>query len=83
MPRKQTHEEFVQDIKNINPTLYFYNRKISENELLQPKKDNKITEGPTVTINYVSGTSGRIQQMALAKKCMKSSSKINVRNSLM
>ena len=31
-------------IKNINPTLYFYNRKISENELLQPKKDNKITE---------------------------------------
>ena len=21
MPRKQTHEEFVQDIKNINPTI--------------------------------------------------------------
>ena len=39
------------------------------------RKDNKITEGPTVTINYVSGTSGRIQQMALAKKCMKPSSK--------
>ena len=34
-------EEYM---KNINPTLYFYNRKISENELLQPKKDNKITE---------------------------------------
>ena len=31
-------------IKNMNPTLYFYTRKISENELLQPKKDNKITE---------------------------------------
>ena len=28
-----------------------------------------------VIINYVSGTSGRIQQMALAKKCMKPSSK--------
>ena len=39
------------------------------------RRDNKITEGPTVTINYVSGTSGRIQQMSLAKKSMKSSSK--------
>ena len=39
------------------------------------RKDNKVTEGSTVTINYVSGTSGRIQQMALAKKCMKPSSK--------
>ena len=38
-------------------------------------EDNKVTEGSTVTINYVSGTSGRIQQMALAKKCMKPSSK--------
>ncbi len=44
-------------------------------ELVIIRKDNKVTEGPTVTINYVSGTSGRIQQMALAKKCMKSSSK--------
>ena len=44
-------------------------------ELVIIRKDNKITEGPTVTINYVSGTSGRIQQMALAKKCMRPSSK--------
>lgn len=44
-------------------------------ELVIIRRDNKITEGPTVTINYVSGTSGRIQQMSLAKKSMKSSSK--------
>lgn len=44
-------------------------------ELVIIRKDNKVTEGSTVTINYVSGTSGRIQQMALAKKCMKPSSK--------
>ena len=44
-------------------------------ELVIIRKDNKITEGPTVTINYLSGTSGRIQQMALAKKCMKPHSK--------
>ena len=44
-------------------------------ELVIIRRDNKITEGPTVTINYLSGTSGRIQQMSLAKKCMKSSSR--------
>ena len=44
-------------------------------ELVIIRRDNKITEGPTVTINYISGTSGRIQQMSLAKKSMKPSSK--------
>lgn len=31
-------------IKNMKPSLYFYPRIISENELLQPKQDNKITK---------------------------------------
>ena len=44
-------------------------------ELVIIRKDNKVTEGPTVTINYVSGTSWRIQQMCLAKKSMKPLSK--------
>ena len=44
-------------------------------ELVIIRRENKVTEGPTVSINYLSGTSGRIQQMALAKKCMKPSSK--------
>ncbi len=39
------------------------------------RRDNKVTEGSTVTINYVSGTSGRIQQMSLSKKSMKAKSK--------
>ena len=39
------------------------------------RRDNKVTEGSTVTINYVSGTSGRIQQMSLSKRSMKPKSK--------
>lgn len=39
------------------------------------RRDNKVTEGSTVTINYVSGTSGRIQQMSLSRKSMKTKSK--------
>ncbi|WP_028400975.1 pur operon repressor [Ectobacillus panaciterrae] len=35
------------------------------------RKDNKVTEGPTVSINYVSGSSKRIQTMTLAKRSLK------------
>lgn len=44
-------------------------------QLVIIRRDNKVTEGSTVTINYVSGTSGRIQQMSLSKKSMKPESK--------
>ena len=44
-------------------------------ELVIARRDTQVTEGPTVSINYVSGTSGRLQQMSLSKRSMKSSSK--------
>ncbi|MFD3448306.1 pur operon repressor [Microbacteriaceae bacterium 4G12] len=34
------------------------------------RKDSKVTEGPTVSINYVSGSSKRIQTMTLAKRSL-------------
>ena len=44
-------------------------------QLVIARRDTQVTEGPTVTINYVSGTSGRLQQMSLSKRSMKPSSK--------
>lgn len=44
-------------------------------QLVIARRDTQVTEGPTVTINYVSGTSGRLQQMSLSKKSMKPNSK--------
>ncbi|MGG7179047.1 pur operon repressor [Clostridium paraputrificum] len=44
-------------------------------QLVIARRDTQVTEGPTVTINYVSGTSGRLQQMSLSKKSMKTSSR--------
>lgn len=44
-------------------------------QLVIARRDTQVTEGPTVTINYVSGTSGRLQQMSLSKKSMKPSSR--------
>ncbi|WP_051623528.1 pur operon repressor [Clostridium hydrogeniformans] len=40
-------------------------------ELVIVRRDNKVTEGPTVTINYVTGSSGNIQNMCLSKKSIK------------
>lgn len=44
-------------------------------ELIIVRRDTKVTEGPTVSINYVSGSSGRIQNMSLSKKSLKKGSK--------
>ena len=38
--------------------------------------DNKVTEGSTVSINYISGSTGRIQTMVLSKRSMKSGQKV-------
>ncbi|GAA0181583.1 pur operon repressor [Clostridium sediminicola] len=43
--------------------------------LIIVRRDNKVTEGPTVSINYVSGSSNRIQTMSLSKKSIKKDSK--------
>jgi purine operon repressor len=44
-------------------------------QLIIARRENKVTEGPTVSINYVSGSSGRIQNMSLSKRSMKKGSK--------
>ena len=40
------------------------------------RKDYRITEGSTVSINYVSGSSKRIQTMLLSRKSLKEGSKV-------
>lgn len=44
-------------------------------ELIIVRRDSRVTEGPTVSINYVSGSGKRIQSMSLARKAMKRGSK--------
>lgn len=40
------------------------------------RQDNKVTEGSTVSINYVSGSSKRIQTMALTKRSIEAGSNV-------
>jgi purine operon repressor len=43
-------------------------------QLIIVRRDNKVTEGTTVSINYVTGSSKRIQTMSLPRKALKSNS---------
>lgn len=43
-------------------------------QLVIVRRDNKVTEGTTVSINYVTGSSKRIQTMSLSRKALKSGS---------
>lgn len=42
------------------------------------RRDSKITEGSTVSVNYVSGSSERIEKMELSKRSLKRGSKVLV-----
>lgn len=44
-------------------------------QLIVVRREQKFTEGSTLTINYVSGSTGRIQTMSLPKKALKKGSK--------
>lgn len=44
-------------------------------ELIIVRRGNKITEGTTISINYLSGSSSRIQTMTLSKKSLPKGSK--------
>lgn len=43
-------------------------------QLVIVRRDTKVTEGSTVSINYISGSSDRIQTMSLSKKSIKKGS---------
>ena len=40
------------------------------------RRDSKVTEGSTVSVNYVSGSARRIQTMVLSKRSMQSGQKV-------
>lgn len=47
------------------------------------RRDNKVTEGSTVSINYVSGSSRRIQTMVLSKRSMQGGQRVLITDDFM
>lgn len=56
------------------PLAYEVAKKLGIN-LVIVRRDSKVTEGPTVSINYVSGSTKRIQTMSLSKRSIHKGSK--------
>ena len=50
-------------------------KRLSETDRLLPG-DSKITEGSTVSVNYVSGSSARIEKMELSKRSLPANSRV-------
>lgn len=50
--------------------------KVMNLPLVIVRRDSKVTEGSTVSINYVSGSTGKIQRMSLAKRAIKPRSRV-------
>lgn len=44
--------------------------------LVVTRKDNRVSEGATISINYVSGTTGKLQTMYCSKRSIKANSKV-------
>ncbi|WP_079424892.1 pur operon repressor [Clostridium oryzae] len=57
------------------PLAYEVAKKLGIQLVIVRRHNNNFTEGPIVTINYVSGTSGRIQNMSLPKRALKKASR--------
>ena len=47
------------------------------------RRDSKVTEGPTVSINYVSGSARRIQTMVLSKRSMEKGRRVLITDDFM
>lgn len=67
--------DYVVTVETKGIPLAFEVARILGVQLIIVRRDTKVTEGPTVSINYISGSTKRIQTMSLAKKSLKKGSK--------
>ncbi|MEG2353184.1 MAG: pur operon repressor [Clostridium sp.] len=67
--------DYVVTIETKGIALAYEVAKILGVKLIIVRRDPKVTEGSTISINYVSGSSKKIQTMSLAKKALKKGSK--------
>ncbi|KYH34355.1 Pur operon repressor [Clostridium tepidiprofundi DSM 19306] len=67
--------DYVITVETKGIPLAFEVAKLLGVQLLIVRRDTKVTEGTTISINYISGSSKRIQTMSLSKRAIKKGSK--------
>lgn len=70
--------DYVVTVETKGIPLAFETARLLNLPLVIIRRNIKITEGATVNINYISGSSGNIQTMSLSRKAMKENSKVLV-----
>ena len=71
----ELHVDYVVTVETKGIPLAYEVAKMLGVQLVIVRRDPKVTEGSTVSINYVSGSSNRIQTMSLSRKSIKKQSK--------
>ena len=69
------HIDYVVTVETKGIPLAYEVAKMLGVQLVIVRRDTKVTEGSTVSINYVSGSSNRIQTMSLSRRSIKKQSK--------
>lgn len=67
--------DYVLTVETKGIPLAFEVAKLLGVQLVVVRRENKLTEGSTLSINYVSGSSGRVQNMYVSKGAIKRNSK--------
>lgn len=72
----EKNADYVVTVETKGVPLAFEVARLLGVQLVIVRRENKVTEGSTVTINYVSASSKRIQNMCLSKKSIRPGSKL-------
>ena len=67
----KTNPDFIITVETKGIPLAFSVSKLFNKPLVVARRENKLTEGSVVTINYLSGSSRRLQTMSLSKRAVK------------
>lgn len=67
----KTSPDFIVTVEAKGIPLAMNVARLFNRPLVVARKESKVTEGSVVTINYISGTSKRIQTMSLSKRAVK------------
>lgn len=68
--------DYVMTIETKGIPMAFMTARFLNVPLVIARKDNRITDGPTISINYISGSSGKLGTMYASKRAMKPKSNV-------
>lgn len=72
---KDSGADYVATIETKGIPLAFMTARLLNIPVIVVRRETKVSEGPTVSINYFSGSSGRMSKMSMAKKAVEPKSK--------